>query len=77
VLERVRCHGPSLVAAGAVVAPGTEIPSGAMALGVPARIRPEAVSRAMVAANVEGYLNHLVQHREGSQQLTLEECITP
>jgi carbonic anhydrase/acetyltransferase-like protein (isoleucine patch superfamily) len=31
------------VGAGAVVSPGTEVPSGSMALGVPAKIRPNAV----------------------------------
>ena len=37
VLEGVVCRTGSLVGAGAVVPPETEIPSGAMALGVPAR----------------------------------------
>ncbi len=41
VLEAVTCRSGSLVGAGAVVTPGTEVPTGAMALGVPARIRPE------------------------------------
>src|ERR1700728_40349 len=40
VLEGVICRSGSLVGAGAVVPPGMEVPSGAMALGVPARIRP-------------------------------------
>ncbi len=44
VLERVVCRSPSLVGAGAVVSPGTEVPAGAMALGVPARIRPGTVN---------------------------------
>jgi carbonic anhydrase/acetyltransferase-like protein (isoleucine patch superfamily) len=74
VLERVVCRGPSLVGAGAVVAPGTEVPAGAMALGVPARIRPGTVDESMVAGNVGGYLRHLVQHRDGSREVTLEEC---
>src|SRR5271165_6179109 len=43
VLERVVCRSSSLVGAGAVVSPGTEVPARAMALGVPARIRPAAV----------------------------------
>src|SRR5277367_5138418 len=40
VLEGVVCHTGSLVGAGAVVPPETDVPSGSMALGVPARIRP-------------------------------------
>lgn len=75
VLERAICRSPSLVGAGAVVSPGTEIPSGAMALGVPARIRPDAVTRPMVAGNVAAYLRHLVQHRDGSREVTLEDCL--
>jgi carbonic anhydrase/acetyltransferase-like protein (isoleucine patch superfamily) len=77
VLERAICRSPSLVGAGAVVSPGTEIPAGAMALGVPARIRTDAVTRQMVAGNVSAYLRHLVQHRDGSQEVTLEDCLDP
>ena len=43
VLHRVTVRTGALVGAGAVVSPGTEVPGGAMALGVPARIRPDAV----------------------------------
>ena len=75
VLERAICRSPSLVGAGAVVSPGTEVPAGAMALGVPARIRPEVVSHPMVAGNVTAYLRHLVQHRDGSQEVALEDCL--
>src|SRR6202020_3625874 len=63
VLEGVICRSGSLVGAGAVVAPGTEVPSGAMALGVPARIRPGAVSPDSVKVNAEAYSSrHLPQH---------------
>ncbi len=43
LLHRVTVRSGALVGAGAVVSPGTEVPSGAMALGVPAKIRPDAV----------------------------------
>jgi len=43
VLHRVVVRSGALVGAGAVVSPGTEVPARAMALGVPAKIRPEAV----------------------------------
>lgn len=74
VLEGAICRSGSLVGAGAVVSPGTEVPSGAMALGVPARIREGAVSRESVRMNAEAYaLRHLPQHREGSHEVSLEE----
>ena len=75
VLERAICRGPSLIGAGAVVSPGTEIPAGAMALGVPARIRPGAVDQSMVAGNVDAYLRHLAQHRDGSREIDIEDCV--
>ena len=62
--------------AGAVVSPGTEVPAGAMALGVPARIRPGSVTRESVQINAEAYSQrHLPQHRDGSHEVTLMECL--
>src|SRR5580658_7441019 len=76
VLEGVTCRSGSLVGAGAVVPPGTEIPSGAMALGVPARIRPGVVSQDSVKVNAEAYtFRHLPQHRDGSHEVSLAECL--
>lgn len=76
VLESVICRSPSLVGAGAVVSPGTEVPAGAMALGVPARIRPGAVSPDSVRINAEAYsFLHLPQHRDGSHEVSLLECL--
>jgi carbonic anhydrase/acetyltransferase-like protein (isoleucine patch superfamily) len=76
VLERVICRSPSLVGAGAVVSPGTEVPSGAMALGVPARIRPGTVDRESVQTNADAYSSrHLPQHRDGSHEVTMAECL--
>ena len=75
VLDRAVCRSPSLVAAGAVVSPGTEVPAGAMAVGIPARIRDGRVTETLVAGNVEAYLRHVVQHREGSRPIALEDCI--
>ena len=76
VLERVVCRSSSLVGAGAVVSPGTEVPAGAMALGVPARIRPGAVEAGSVKFNADAYSSrHLPQHRDGSREVTLEECL--
>jgi carbonic anhydrase/acetyltransferase-like protein (isoleucine patch superfamily) len=77
VLERVACRSPSLVGAGAVVPAGMEVPPGAMALGVPARLRSDTVSQAMVSANVNAYLKHLAQHRDGSRPVALADCLEP
>jgi carbonic anhydrase/acetyltransferase-like protein (isoleucine patch superfamily) len=76
VLEGAVCRAGSLVGAGAVVSPGTEVPSGAMALGVPARIRPGAVTRDSVTMNAEAYYaRHLPQHRDGSHEVSLADCL--
>jgi carbonic anhydrase/acetyltransferase-like protein (isoleucine patch superfamily) len=76
ILERVVCRSGSLVGAGAVVAAGTEVPSGAMALGVPARIRPGTVDPESVRANAEAYSSrHVPQHRDGSHVVSLAECL--
>jgi len=56
VLHRVVVRSGSLVAAGAVVSPGTEVPARAMALGVPAKIRPEAVAPGSFADAVSRYV---------------------
>ena len=56
--------------------PGTEVPSGAMALGVPARIRPGVVSPESVKINADAYSSrHLPQHRDTSHEVSLAECL--
>jgi carbonic anhydrase/acetyltransferase-like protein (isoleucine patch superfamily) len=76
VLEGVVCRSASLIGAGAVVSPGTEVPAGAMALGVPARIRPGTVEAESVRINAEAYSSrHLPQHRDGSHEVSLAECL--
>jgi carbonic anhydrase/acetyltransferase-like protein (isoleucine patch superfamily) len=56
VLHRVVVHTGALVGAGAVVSPGTEVPSRSMALGVPAKIRPDAVPPGSFADAVDRYV---------------------
>jgi hypothetical protein len=49
-----------------------------MALGVPARIRPAGVDAESVRVNADAYSSrHLPQHRDGSREVTLEECLEP
>jgi len=56
LLQRVVVRTGALVAAGAVVAPGTEVPSRAMARGVPARILPEQVAPGAFEAAAARYV---------------------
>lgn len=58
VLHRVIVRSGALVGASAMVTNGTEVPSGAMALGVPAKIKPDAVSPEDFAASVATYVHN-------------------
>jgi carbonic anhydrase/acetyltransferase-like protein (isoleucine patch superfamily) len=64
VLHQVTVRAGALVGAGALVPNRTEIPSGAMALGVPCRIRPDAVAPGAFAGSVERYLANAARYRE-------------
>lgn len=57
VLHRAVVRSWSLVGANAVVPNGMEVPSGAMALGVPAKLRPDTVTKEMITDGVESYLD--------------------
>lgn len=56
VLHRAIVRTGALVGANAVVTNDTEVPSGAMALGIPAKIRPDTVSADMIAHGANSYL---------------------
>jgi carbonic anhydrase/acetyltransferase-like protein (isoleucine patch superfamily) len=58
VLHRVVVRRGALVGAGALVPNGTEVPSRAMALGVPARIREDAVAEGAFAHAVATYVHN-------------------
>jgi len=55
VLHRARIGRGALVGAGAVVTPDTVVPDLAMALGVPARVKADAVRPGAFDANVKAY----------------------
>ena len=76
VLERVICRSGSLIGAGAVVMADTEVPSGALAVGVPAKIRLNAVNIDRIKENVDAYLDHLDEHRNGMLEIDLASCVT-
>jgi carbonic anhydrase/acetyltransferase-like protein (isoleucine patch superfamily) len=69
VLHRVVVRTLALVGAGAVVPAGTEVPSGAMALGVPARIRPDVVTADQILPMVENYVERARQYRDGLRRI--------
>jgi len=62
VLHRAVIRTGALVGAGAVVPNDTEVPSRAMALGVPARIRPDAVPEGSFAAAVALYVANATRY---------------
>jgi len=64
VLHDVVVRSGGLVGAGAVVSGGTEVPSGAMALGIPARIRPDSVDAAMIRRAVLSYVERGRHYRQ-------------
>ncbi|QGG95921.1 gamma carbonic anhydrase family protein [Actinomarinicola tropica] len=56
VLHLAEVHTGAIVGANAVVPNGMVVPSGAMALGVPAKIRPDAVDPLQISMGVEFYV---------------------
>jgi carbonic anhydrase/acetyltransferase-like protein (isoleucine patch superfamily) len=55
----------ALVAAGAVVSGGMEVPARAMALGIPAKIRPDAVNPdRMIRPGMLGYVERGAHYRK-------------
>jgi len=63
VLHRVVVRTNALVGAGAVVPNGVEVPSGAMALGVPAKIRPDTVTPEQILPLAANYLTNAQRYR--------------
>ena len=60
----------ALVGAGAVVSGGVEVPSRAMALGIPAKIRPDAVDPdTMIRMGMLSYVERGAQYREQLRRL--------
>jgi carbonic anhydrase/acetyltransferase-like protein (isoleucine patch superfamily) len=76
VLEKVVCRTGSLVGATALVTAGTEVPSGALAVGVPAKIKLNAVKLERITINAEAYLDHLDEHRDGMVEVDIDGCLT-
>ena len=64
VLHRVVLRRHSLVGAGAVVPNGIEVPTGAMALGIPAKIKPDMVKPDAFEEAVRKYAANGRRYRE-------------
>jgi carbonic anhydrase/acetyltransferase-like protein (isoleucine patch superfamily) len=70
VLHNAVVRTGALVGAGAVVSGGVEVPSRAMALGIPAKIRPDAVDPdSMIRLGMLSYVERGAQYRERLRRL--------
>lgn len=69
VLHRAVVEGGALVGAGAVVPNDMRVPSRAMALGVPARIREDAVAEGQFAGSVDRYVANGARYRAELRRL--------
>jgi carbonic anhydrase/acetyltransferase-like protein (isoleucine patch superfamily) len=69
VLHRAVVRTGALVGSNAVVPNDMEVPSGAMALGVPAKLRLDTVQPEMIAEGVESYLDKVRRYRAGLRRL--------
>lgn len=63
VLHHAVVESGALVGAGAVVSGGTVVPAGAMALGIPARIRPDSVTPEMISLAMQSYVDRSHRYR--------------
>lgn len=69
VLHRAIIRTGALVGSNAVVPNGMEVPSGAMALGVPAKLRPDCVDAAEILAMAENYVERAARYRRELRRL--------
>jgi len=69
VLHQAIVSSGALVGAGAVVPNGTVVPPRAMALGVPAKIRPDAVDPELIRIGMESYVHRGKRYRNELRRL--------
>ena len=69
VLHRAVVRSGALVGAAALVPNGVEVPPGAMALGVPAMIKPDSVDPDTIARTVEIYVERGRRYRDELRRL--------
>jgi carbonic anhydrase/acetyltransferase-like protein (isoleucine patch superfamily) len=63
VLHRAVVRTGALVGSNAVVPAGMEVPAGAMALGVPAKLRPDAVDPVAIERPMRSYVERAAAYR--------------
>lgn len=69
VLHRAVVRTGALVGAAALVTNDTEVPGGAMALGVPAKLRPDTVDASDIVEQAAGYVANARLHRSRTRRL--------
>lgn len=69
VLHRAIVRSGALVGSNAVVTNDMEVPSGAMALGIPAKIRPDCVDPEMITEAVDKYIERAIHFRSQMRRL--------
>lgn len=69
VLHRAVVETGALVGAGAVVPGGTVVPARSMALGIPVKIRPEAVNPDEIRQAMESYVQRADRYRNDLRRL--------
>jgi len=62
-LHRVVVHSWAMVAANAVLLDGTDVPSGALAAGVPAAIKPDRAKAEMMTVAADSYIARAKRYR--------------
>ncbi|MBX3287446.1 MAG: gamma carbonic anhydrase family protein [Actinobacteria bacterium] len=69
VLHNAVVETGALVGAGAVVSGGTVVPARAMALGIPAKIKPDAVTPEMISLGMQSYVHRSKRYRTQLRRL--------
>lgn len=69
VLHRAVIRRGAIVGSNAVVTNDTEVPSGALALGVPAKIRPDAANQDMITEAMKAYVERATLYRSQMRRL--------
>jgi carbonic anhydrase/acetyltransferase-like protein (isoleucine patch superfamily) len=69
VLHHALIRTGGLVGAGAVVPDRMEVPAGAMALGVPAKLRLDAVPPGMIKVAVDAYVDNAARYKTDLRRL--------
>lgn len=69
VLHNAVVESGALVGAGAVVSGGTVVPARAMALGIPAKIRLDAVTPEMIQLGMQSYVHRAKRYRTDLRRL--------